>query len=637
MGFVLVLKLNLISRSTQELSNFGGPHLLIPQLFWAPGRGVSGPKPPAGSQPRAPSRSCIVFLSWLRVMSCLVCLGLAVASHAVAGMLHDTGAEADVPAEESCMLHLGTHAKITKALDPQVTFSNKTSLVGQYCYDAQNQSTAAYATFQDVASREVCQEICQVDVNCNFYGWHGSSSALEAPSRCYNCALYKSCEFQRQSVCKDVTPPSNFEKSPADTAAAMVQKDFAADFELNGQFCQRSQIFAAQVANQSVCRNYCQSIAECKIMAFYRDSRVREDAAPDSCNQNCRLYADCDSPVASLCFHPPVLWTVAIPTTTTTTLNAWVDLTGTLDMSAGPAAKFGATLATGPGGKVYLFGGSTDQGPTDEFHYYTWTPAAQLSVVTGLASRPAPRDYHSAVHVRFSDSLLIYGGEDGSRILGDLWEFTWPQNGNPTFTPLTGLSPIGRYAHSAVWTGPRDGSTEGAMLVFGGVTANGKVNEILEWDIATTAWSSVTVSGPAPIPRNTHAAVFAENLGSKGLMLVFGGWDGSGPIADLWAYDLDARTWSQRAARSFKNSASAVWNPTKDAMLVFGGSGNGGFSNELLEWRNDTDEFMPVTAVTSAPAPREKHCAAWVDGEEAMVIFGGWDNSRYADTWLYKP
>ena len=199
----------------------------------------------------------------------------------------------------------------THLSDTQVRFTNATSLYGSYCYDAHHGTTAAYATYQDVASREVCQQICAADASCNFYGWHGSSVSLEAPSRCYNCALYQTCEFQRESVCKDITPPSNFQKNPNDTAAHKVEKKYTADFQLNGQFCQRSQVFAAQVANESICRSFCESIDDCKVMAFYMDDRVREDAAPDSCDQNCRLYAECDSPVPSLCFHPPVLWRVA--------------------------------------------------------------------------------------------------------------------------------------------------------------------------------------------------------------------------------------------------------------------------------------------------------------------------------------
>ncbi|CAE6958821.1 unnamed protein product [Symbiodinium natans] len=222
---------------------------------------------------------------------------------------------------------MGTAA--TDRSEMQVNFTNATSLYGFYCYDAHHGTTAAYATYQDVASREVCQQICASDASCNFYGWHGSSVSLEAPSRCYNCALYQTCQFQRTSVCKDITPPSNFEKSVKDAAAQRVEKEFTADFELNGQFCQRSQVFAAQVANESLCRSFCESIEDCKVMAFYMDARVREDAAPDSCDQNCRLYAECDSPVPSLCFHPPVLWSVHTTTTTTTVTTTTTSTTTT--------------------------------------------------------------------------------------------------------------------------------------------------------------------------------------------------------------------------------------------------------------------------------------------------------------------
>ena len=113
------------------------------------------------------------------------------------------GLGAEMESDDECFMQVrGARANRTSVTS--INFTHDPALDGSYCYDPAGQQTAAYLTIRDVATRQACEQLCAADVRCNVYGWHGSSNAVEAPSRCYNCAFYASCEFQRDSVCKDV-------------------------------------------------------------------------------------------------------------------------------------------------------------------------------------------------------------------------------------------------------------------------------------------------------------------------------------------------------------------------------------------------------------------------------------------------
>mmetsp|Transcript_12490 Transcript_12490/g.29497 ORF Transcript_12490/g.29497 Transcript_12490/m.29497 type:complete len:582 (-) Transcript_12490:312-2057(-) len=192
-----------------------------------------------------------------------------------------------------------------------VSFSIDSNLHGMYCYDADTRKTAAYRTITEITDRNVCEQLCATDPECNYYGWHGDSQ-LEVGSRCYNCALYHTCEHQRESFCRDVSPPDNFVKAPADTAVPLMEKTFTADWRLTGQFCKGSQILAVDVDTIEDCKEMCVSLDACAYMSFYKDKQVREDADPESCDKNCRIFSDCDSPEMSMCWNPPVVFQIEV-------------------------------------------------------------------------------------------------------------------------------------------------------------------------------------------------------------------------------------------------------------------------------------------------------------------------------------
>ena len=276
---------------------------------------------------------------------------------------------------------------------------------------------------------------------------------------------------------------------------------------------------------------------------------------------------------------------------------------------ANAPAVFGATVTEGPAGKIYHLGGESSTGVFDAMHTFEKNASGwQLSVVSGLDV--GPRSGHTSVRDRWAGSLLIYGGWSGAQVLRDLWTFRW----NGTFEKIS--EGPHRSGHSSVWAGPWDGSAAGPMLVFGGLNEGFTyMNEV--WQFENSTWSQVSTSGN-PSARAYHTAVFAESLGSAGLMLVYGGHSGSSRLDDFWAYDHAAKSWSPlQTGMGTRSHASAVWNPMRQAMLVFGGFSGSDEANDLLEWHNAT--WNTVIPIGSVPGQRWGHCATWVESEEATA------------------
>jgi hypothetical protein len=114
------------------------------------------------------------------------------------------------------------------------------------------------------------------------------------------------------------------------------------------------------------------------------------------------------------------------------------------------------------------------------------------------------------------DVVTLFGGRlhDG-KALGDTW--TW--NG-VEWTEVANDPPYSRSRHQMVYDSTRD------VIVAHGVAFNGR-NEMLEWD--GTRWIKIDIIVP---PRRVYYAMaYHERLE---VVLLFGGWDGSAPLADTW-------------------------------------------------------------------------------------------------------
>jgi len=193
---------------------------------------------------------------------------------------------------------------------------------------------------------------------------------------------------------------------------------------------------------------------------------------------------------------------------------------------------------------------------------------------------PTRRCAHSAIYDPVRDRMVVFGGAGDRGYLNDVWALSLA--GTPAWTRLTpsGTPPGIRYAHSAIYDPVRD-----RVVVFGGSPGAGYFNDVWALSLAgTPAWTQLTPTGTPPSGRLCHSAIYDP---VRDRMVVFGGREYWAPLLDdVWALSLaGAPEWTQLTPTgtppSARNRHSAVYDPVRDRMVVFGGATYGVNLNDV--------------------------------------------------------
>lgn len=254
------------------------------------------------------------------------------------------------------------------------------------------------------------------------------------------------------------------------------------------------------------------------------------------------------------------------------------------------------------------------------------------------ASGPGPPtgNGHSAVWDPGGDQLLVYGGFGGSESAG-LWAFQ-PAAGRWRDLETAGTIPSPQSYHTAVWD-----SAAGRMLVFGGIGPTfGLINDLWAYAPSTNTWLRLDPDNPPPPPLLLHAAVWDPDLAQ---MLVYGGVDpvGGKPTDQLWSYRPASNTWSRLISDSpsppARLSAGAVWDPIGHRLLILSGScGSDCFLDDVWSYRPAENRWTELPAVGRRPRPRAGLSAVWDPVRGQVVVFGGSTGSDlFNDVWTYRP
>ncbi len=257
----------------------------------------------------------------------------------------------------------------------------------------------------------------------------------------------------------------------------------------------------------------------------------------------------------------------------------------------------------------------------------TWT------LVTPAGTPPGGRAGHSCVFDPGQNRVIVFGGFGVQPALSDVWSLSL--GSSPAWSQLqpSGPSPGGRADHSSILDPIRD-----RMIVFGG--SDGANNTNNTWALSlggAPSWSQLQPTGPVPSARQQQSAIY-DPLRDR--VVAFGGSTGSAALNDVWSLTLSGTpTWSQLApsgaAPPSRYGATAIFDPIRDRMVVFGG------------YNPSTDQFLndvwalslsgaPAWSQLSPPNPppgRYGHDAIYDPGHDQMVVFAGYDHTNRDDTW----
>jgi hypothetical protein len=374
-------------------------------------------------------------------------------------------------------------------------------------------------------------------------------------------------------------------------------------------------------------------------------------------------------------------------------------------VAGSPPRRLGAAAWTDKSGNFWLFGGSTGNNfLTDLWEYipntsYT-TMEGTWTAKGGSAGLDQPGNYSSGTllpgsrtnAVTWTDgpgNLWLFGGFGYDSVgtlgfLNDLWEYTggnWVfiSGGNTNKANQNGIYGTQGTAASSNMPGGRQeaagwADANGNLWLFGGEgedsvgTANGILNDLWVYNIASQQWTWVTGSSTAnqtgtypaqpvtgPVSTTTAAGTCGLAVGdpalscqvvsttgalpgsrwgasgwidANGNLWLLGGWgldstgtNGNGALNDLWVYTPNATA-----------GQPGTWAWIKGSNT---GAQNGVYGDELFPYK--THEIW-------TPGGRS-NATQWVDGNGQLWLFGGlgYDstsvtgNGYLNDQWRYVP
>ena len=110
-----------------------------------------------------------------------------------------------------------------------------------------------------------------------------------------------------------------------------------------------------------------------------------------------------------------------------------------------------------------------------------------------------------------------------------------------------------------------------------------------------------------------------------GQLVLFGGNDGSGTVADTWIWNgSDWTELSPATSPPARSDASMAYDPGTGQLVLFGG--NDGSGTVADTWIRNGSDWTELSPATSPPA-RSDASMAYDPGTGQLVLFGGNDGS----------
>ena len=190
-----------------------------------------------------------------------------------------------------------------------------------------------------------------------------------------------------------------------------------------------------------------------------------------------------------------------------------------LSVGRAPAARSGASGTTIANSMVVSHGLAAGR------FNDTWALSRRWAYVSPAARQPRPfkRNLHRAVYLPGLTKMVLFGGQtDGTPFLGDTWAY------DPTvkrWSEVKGAGPSPRALFAAA-------GTERTLYIFGGLGADGALNDV--WSFDGEKWTRRRATGTGPRRRGGVEGAVATGPS----MLVFGGTTGRADLADLWELSL---------------------------------------------------------------------------------------------------
>ncbi len=231
--------------------------------------------------------------------------------------------------------------------------------------------------------------------------------------------------------------------------------------------------------------------------------------------------------------------------------------------------------------------------------------------------------YTTVVHRTLVETLTLIPGA----LVGDGGEGAdLPDGANPhVWKQVASSGPSPRNSARMVWDSGRK-----VMVLFGGVTTSGDVNDTWEWDGAT--WTKRTPAH-SPTPRHSVAMAYDEMHGAT--FLFSGAVMGGGPTTDgkMWKWNgTDWTSITTNTPPAPRTASMMVYDSTRHVSVLFGGELAGNMENAET-WEFDGANWNKPTLQGGTPPSRHAYSMVYDAAHQRVVLYGG--AGPVSTTWTY--
>jgi len=229
---------------------------------------------------------------------------------------------------------------------------------------------------------------------------------------------------------------------------------------------------------------------------------------------------------------------------------------------------------------------------------------------------PGARRDHTLAYDSSRGVVVLFGGRQGSDVVGDTWEWD-----GSAWTQVATTGPLARFGAAMAYDSARQ-----VTVLFGGQVGTTYLGDTWEWD--GTTWTQAATTGPSA--RVSTAMAYDS---ARQVSVLFGGWGGS-RRGDTWEWDGAAWTQVSSTGPSPRYGHGMAYDSTRGVVTLFSGETCGPTCHDpnTWEWNGSTWSLR----ATTGPAPRRGFGMVYDALRAVTVLFGGWDGSmRYGDTWVW--
>ncbi len=265
--------------------------------------------------------------------------------------------------------------------------------------------------------------------------------------------------------------------------------------------------------------------------------------------------------------------------------------------------------------KIFLFGGRTDEYGSPIYYNDCWIFDETTNKWERLnisTGLPQARYGHCTVNIS-EDKFLLFGGLSQQGYLNDTYIFSLSQQ---TFSLVqTSTSPQPRYYHSMCYI-----PEENKVYLFGGYNPSGVLNDLWCFDLTTFNWQQIYTPF-SPAGRFGHKMVYVSKTQKIYLFAGQTGFTSADFLSDIWAYDITTKTWTKLIDLdvSVSNFGISLFDDINQ-IILFGGCNGNNYLNSVYFF-NYIATISVVCDSYLKPSARDRFCM--VKLKDKFFLYGG--------------